>query len=97
MRLMMPYTLNVRGGIMRASDKFGQEFVTDQLDWFTTTQAEGVLRDRQRNEVGVVFVTRCFPYGNTTLNPRYLGRTRLSRFPLIDIFCWQAFFCVSSP
>ena len=41
---------------MRASDKFGQEFVTDQLDWFTTTQAEGVLRDRQRNEVGVVFV-----------------------------------------
>src|SRR6516165_2658019 len=34
MLLMMPYTLNVSGGIVRASDQFGQEFVTDQLEWF---------------------------------------------------------------
>jgi hypothetical protein len=53
MRLMMPYTLNVRGGIMRASDQFGQEFVADQLDWFTTTQAEGVLRDHKADIAGL--------------------------------------------
>src|SRR5215470_11672278 len=47
MLLMMPYTINVKGGIMRASDQFGQQFVADQLDWFTTTQAEGVLRDHR--------------------------------------------------
>src|SRR6516165_4894534 len=29
MLLMMPYTINVGGRIMRASDRFGQEFVTD--------------------------------------------------------------------
>src|SRR5215831_3898704 len=31
MSLMMPYTVNVSGKIMRASDRFGQDFVTDQL------------------------------------------------------------------
>jgi hypothetical protein len=53
MRFMMPYTINVRGGIMRASDRFGQEFVTDQLDWFTTTQAEGLLRDHRADIAGL--------------------------------------------
>jgi hypothetical protein len=53
MRFMMPYTLNVQGGIMRASDRFGQEFVADQLDWFTTTQAEGVLRDHRADIAGL--------------------------------------------
>src|SRR6516165_10435134 len=47
MLLMMPYTVNVSGGIVRASDQFGQEFVTDQLEWFTTMEAEGVLRDHR--------------------------------------------------
>jgi hypothetical protein len=45
MLLIMPYTVNVSGGIARASDHFGQEFVTEQLDWFTTVEAECVLRD----------------------------------------------------
>ena len=53
MLFMMPYTINVRGGIMRASDRFGQEFVADQLDWFTTTQAEGVLRDQKAEIAGL--------------------------------------------
>src|SRR6516225_5735791 len=47
MLLMMPYTVNVSGKIMRASDQFGQEYVADQLDWFTTTEAECVLRDHR--------------------------------------------------
>jgi hypothetical protein len=53
MLFMMPYTINVRGGIMRASDRFGQEFVADQLDWFTTTQAEGVLRHHKADIAGL--------------------------------------------
>src|SRR6516165_11300637 len=53
MLLMMPYTLNVSGGIVRASDQFGQEFVTDQLEWFTTTLAEGVLRDHRAEVPGL--------------------------------------------
>jgi hypothetical protein len=47
MLLMMPYTVNVSGGIVRASDHFGQDFVTNQLDWFTTMDAECVLRDHR--------------------------------------------------
>ena len=38
---------------MRASDNFGQEFVTDQLDWFTTAQAEGVLRGHRVDIAGL--------------------------------------------
>lgn len=45
MRLMMPYTVNVSGGIMRASDRFGQDVIADQLDWFTSEDAALVLRD----------------------------------------------------
>src|SRR6516165_7499504 len=45
MLLMMPYTLNVSGKIMRATDRFGQEYVANQLDWFITTEAECVMRD----------------------------------------------------
>ena len=45
MALVMPYTLNVTGRIMRASDRFGHEVVAEQLDWFTTVDAECVLRD----------------------------------------------------
>jgi len=44
MLFMMPYSF-VTGGIVRASDHFGQEFITDQLDWFTSAEAECVLRD----------------------------------------------------
>src|SRR6516225_7236445 len=44
MLFIMPYSF-VTGGIVRASDHFGQEFITDQLDWFASTEAERVLRD----------------------------------------------------
>src|SRR6516164_4805336 len=45
MLFMMPYTVNVSGGIMRASDRFGQDVIADQLDWFTSQDAGLVLRD----------------------------------------------------
>jgi hypothetical protein len=45
MALVMPYTLNVTGRIMRAPNRFGHEIVAKQLDWFTTVDAECVLRD----------------------------------------------------
>jgi hypothetical protein len=45
MLLMMPHAVNVNGRIKRASDRFGQSFVADQLDWFTSVEAECVLRD----------------------------------------------------
>src|SRR5262249_30007931 len=44
MLLMMPYTVNVGGGIMRASDRFSQDVIADQLDWFTSSDAECALR-----------------------------------------------------
>jgi hypothetical protein len=47
MLLIMPYTVNVSGGIVRASDDFRQDFIADQLDWFTTMEAECVLRDHR--------------------------------------------------
>src|SRR6516164_7436307 len=46
MLFMMPYTVNVSGGIMRASDQFDQDVIADQLDWFTSEDAALVLRDQ---------------------------------------------------
>jgi hypothetical protein len=46
MVLIMPYTVNVSGGIMRASDQFDQDVIADQLDWFTSEDAALVLRDQ---------------------------------------------------
>jgi hypothetical protein len=54
MLLMMPYTVNVSGGIVRASDDFRQDFIADQLDWFTTMEAECVLRDHRAEIPGLV-------------------------------------------
>jgi hypothetical protein len=54
MLLMMPHTVNVSGGIVRASDDFRQDFIADQLDWFITMEAECVLRDHRAEIPGLV-------------------------------------------
>ena len=44
MRFIMPNTLGaVSGVIMRASDYLGQDVIADQLNWFTSSEAEAVV------------------------------------------------------
>ena len=44
MRFIMPNTLGaVSGVIMRASDYLGQDVIADQLNWFTSSEAETVV------------------------------------------------------
>src|SRR5262252_7420643 len=43
MLFIMPYSLSDGGVIMRASDHFEQDFIADQLSWFTSGEAHGVL------------------------------------------------------
>jgi hypothetical protein len=52
MLFMMPYSF-INGGIVRASDHFDQEFITDQLDWFTSMEAECILRDHRAEIAGL--------------------------------------------
>lgn len=44
---MMPYTLNRQDGnsIVRATDHFGLAFVSEQLHWFTTNEAERIAKE----------------------------------------------------
>jgi hypothetical protein len=43
MLFLMSYSFGDSGLIMRPSEHFGQDFIADQLSWFTSSDAEGVV------------------------------------------------------
>ena len=54
MRFIMRDTLGaVSGVIMRASDYLGQDIVDDQLNWFTSREAEGVVAHHRKEIPGL--------------------------------------------
>jgi hypothetical protein len=61
MLFLMPYSFSDGGVILRASDHFGEDFVADQLGWFTSREAEAA---RSHHSESIPGLDRLFGYAH---------------------------------